>query len=206
VAGARPTGPINPTVDLNVQLVGPLPPSGLIHLVCHPVKVGRRLFVGEVILDSDGVVFARGTATFLNRRILDRPVDGLFNGTAMSALSGSVDEALALHSTGPQTLVLEMTPAVMNYEGGTVQGGIKAMVAEIATEHVLSPAGAFAVTDLDIRYLNRVKAGPLVAVADVVARTRNVAFVRVGLYDGTAADAPLAALATTVGRRLDPSA
>src|SRR5262245_11007844 len=71
VAGSPPTGPINPTIDLRVTLLGPTPSTGAVHLVCRPVKVGRRLFLGETILHTGDVdrPFAHSITTFMNELI-----------------------------------------------------------------------------------------------------------------------------------------
>ena len=52
VAGSPAHAIINPTVDLRVSLLEPAPTSGDIELVCDPVKVGRRLFIGETLLHT----------------------------------------------------------------------------------------------------------------------------------------------------------
>src|ERR1700751_4897134 len=45
VAGSPAHAIINPTIALRVSLLDRAPTSGTIELVCHPVKVGQRLFV-----------------------------------------------------------------------------------------------------------------------------------------------------------------
>src|SRR6478672_9287797 len=69
VAGSPAHAIINPTVDLRVSLLDRAPSSGGIELVCHPVKVGRRLFVGETLLHIGDVTrpFARSLCTFINQ-------------------------------------------------------------------------------------------------------------------------------------------
>jgi acyl-coenzyme A thioesterase PaaI-like protein len=185
VAGMPPTGALTPTVDLNIQLMAPPPSAGTLHAVCLPTKAGRRLFVGEILIDSGEEPFARGTVTFLNQLMPGVHHPDRFNeGSGRQAsLPHSLDDLLEATFSDERTVVVECKPALNNGPGGTVQGGVQATIAEIASEWALSSAGTFAVTDLDIRYLGRVKVGPVAAVADVVMRGEKLAFVRVALTD-----------------------
>jgi acyl-coenzyme A thioesterase PaaI-like protein len=198
VAGTLPTGPINPTVDLNVQLLTPLPPTGGLHLVCHPAKVGRRLFVGEVIVDDGDAVVARGTATFINRP-MGVDFSSVSRLTTPVVSSIAFDDWLMPRFPDERTVVVDKASALVNGPGGTVQGGVQATLAEIASEWVLVPSGRCDVTDLDIRYLNPVRVGPVVAVAHVLGVTDGRAFVRVTLSDA-GDDGAVVALASTVCR------
>jgi acyl-coenzyme A thioesterase PaaI-like protein len=185
VAGMPPTGALTPTVDLNIQLMAPPPSAGTLHAVCLPTKAGRRLFVGEILIDSGGEPFARGSVTFLNQLMPGVHLPGGFNdrdGTA-APLPPSLDDLLEATFPDERTVVVECKPALNNGPGGTVQGGVQATIAEVASEWALSSVGTFAVTDLDIRYLNRVNVGPVSAVAEVMTRDKNLAFVRVALKD-----------------------
>jgi acyl-coenzyme A thioesterase PaaI-like protein len=51
---------------------------------------------------------------------------------------------------------------------GTVQGGVLAVLAELAAESALDQDDPFVITDLDARYLNRVKVGPVEATAEIL--------------------------------------
>ena len=77
VAGSPAHAVINPTVDLRVSLLDRAPSSGVIELVCHPVKIGQRLFVGETLLHTGDVdrPFARSLCTFINTPLPEAIVD-----------------------------------------------------------------------------------------------------------------------------------
>jgi acyl-coenzyme A thioesterase PaaI-like protein len=185
VAGMPPTGALTPTVDLNIQLMAPPPSVGTLHAVCLPTKAGRRLFVGEILIDSGAEPFARGTVTFLNQLMPGVHHPDRFNDRTASQLSlpPSLDDLLEATFPDERTVVVECKPALNNGPGGTVQGGVQATIAELASERALASVGTFVVTDLDIRYLGRVKVGPVAAVADVVTCGEKLAFVRVALLD-----------------------
>ncbi len=196
VAGMPPSGAINPTVDLSIQLMAPAPARAAVHLVCRPAKVGRRLFVGEVMFDSAGVPFARATVTFLNQLMPE--ADPLVLSGPGGRPETSIEERLQSRAKDDRTLVVPLTEATTN-PGGTMQGGLQATVAEMASEWALVCHGQFVVTDLDIRYLGRICAGPLVATGEVVSVNDGSAFVRVELTDE--ADGRLGAVVSTVCRR-----
>ncbi|TDC85102.1 hotdog domain-containing protein [Actinomadura sp. 7K507] len=197
VAGLRPTGTLWPTVDLSVQLVAPLPAEGRIDLVCHPLKTGRRLFVGEVLVHHEGAPLARAVTTFLNQE---------YAGSSGQQREGDVapphdssapfDDWLNPKDADERTILVQRAPAIMN-GSGTIQGGALAIAAELAAERAPEPKGTWAAAELDIRYLGPVLAGPLKATADVVAVQDDRAFVSVRLTDAGADDRPVA-YATTV--------
>ncbi|HZA77179.1 MAG TPA: PaaI family thioesterase [Acidimicrobiales bacterium] len=210
VAGSQPTGPINPTVDLRIQMLSMPSAPGTVRAVCRPLKVGRRLFVGETLMHLDGErePFARSTVTFMNQPMRFQPTSAPQLRPAMTG--SSFDELLAARYIDQHTVAVDPRPALGNSRG-TVQGGVQALVAELASEWALAPRGRFAVTDLEIRYLNRVKGGPLVARAEVLsaasggragsAGSGDVA-VRVPLTDGGAGDR-LVSLVSATCRRCD---
>jgi acyl-coenzyme A thioesterase PaaI-like protein len=59
--------------------------------------------------------------------------------------------------------LVELAPhaEVANDRHGTILGGVVAMLAELAAESLFAEVGPVVVTDLDVRFLNRVKVGPL---------------------------------------------
>ena len=200
VAGMPATGALTPTVDLSIQLMAPVPSHGLVHLVCHPAKVGRQLFIGEVAIDVDGTPIARSLVTFLNRKMPGFGPEGFGPRNGPRATT-SIDEALSARPRDDRTLLVDRTDLITNGPVGTVQGGMQATIAEITSEWALARSGAFAVTDLDIRYLSRIQEGPVVATADVVSMDGAIAYVRVALTD--AADPErLSATVWTVCRRV----
>ena len=98
-----------------------------------------------------------------------------------------------------RTLELKPTPELGNGPVGTVQGGAQALLAELAGEHVLG-AGA-EVVDLEIRYLDRLRVGPLRAVASRVGRAGALDAVRVRLSDAGAGDRLVSAASLWVRAR-----
>jgi acyl-coenzyme A thioesterase PaaI-like protein len=163
VAGIPVDGPINPTIDLRVTLVGPPPARGAIDLVCRPVKVGRRLFLGEVVLHAEGddQPFARAFATFLNRSISIPEQMDFRNAGPNPVTFASYDEMLDLRSIGTldaPAFALDNHDGIAN-SSGVITGGAQALMAEIAAEHVLTADREWAGVELDLRYVNGVKAG-----------------------------------------------
>lgn len=187
VAGNPVDGPINPTIDLRVTIIATPPSVGAVELACRPIKVGRRLFVGEVLAHAEGqeAPFARALATFMNRRV--GIASTLYNRPADSQPSpfGSYDEILALRSTGTldgPIFELENHDGVTN-SGGVISGGAQALMAEIAAERVLPAERTWIGIELDIRYLNRLKRGPLVATPERQALLGNDLWVRVPMME-----------------------
>jgi acyl-coenzyme A thioesterase PaaI-like protein len=183
VVGSPETGPINPTVDLNVQAFDHVPMEKVL-MLGRTLKAGRTLFVGEVEFSADGddAPFARSTATFMNQPMELAPRRPPTREEAARAVGPHVDELLGTRVLDERTLELDPRPALSNGPGTTVNGGVLALFAEVATEHALG-GGSLAVTDLDIRFLNRVKAGPVQARADIVAAAFDHVAVRVRLTD-----------------------
>ena len=70
VAGSQPGGPVNPTVDMRIELLGRVTPSK-VRLSCEVLKAGRTLLVGETRLfaDDDAAPFSCSMITFMNRRM-----------------------------------------------------------------------------------------------------------------------------------------
>ncbi|HXY93821.1 MAG TPA: PaaI family thioesterase [Acidimicrobiia bacterium] len=184
VAGSLPSGPVNPTVDLRVSLIGRPPATGTISLVCHPAKVGRRLFVGETLLHTgdERRPFARATTTFMNELIPG--VTGVGPPTAPVG-APSFDDLLRPRAGDRGAVEVDPHPWVSNGVGGTIQGGALALLAEIAAERAVEDAtGEVAeVVDLDIRYVNRVRAGPVAASAEASPREFGDFLVRVAITD-----------------------
>jgi acyl-coenzyme A thioesterase PaaI-like protein len=181
VAGFPPTGPINPTVDLRVSLLARPPSAGTIFLVCHPAKVGRRLFVGETIVHTGDATqpFARSTVTFMNQPMAH---EGMGAPPPEAIGAASFDDMLRPRFRDARTVEMDAHPWVSNGPAGTIQGGAQALLAEIAAERALEPQQLSAV-DLDIRFLNRMRSGPVAATAEVSPGDLDGAFVRVAVTD-----------------------
>src|ERR1700728_725859 len=171
VAGSRPTGPINPTVDLHLQVMA-LVPMSAVRFRCEVLRSGRRLFVGETRLYADAWAepFGRSVVTFINKPpafALDAPT---IARSLTPPLRVHIDELLGVRDVDDTTIEIDPIPRLSNGPGGTLQGGVVALLGELATEHALSKSPV-AVTDLDIRYLNPVRVGPVRARAEVLSDT-----------------------------------
>jgi acyl-coenzyme A thioesterase PaaI-like protein len=182
IAGNPPTGPINPTVDLRLRLLSTPPASGLIDFECRVVKTGRRLFVAEAFLyaHGSGAPFGRSAITFMNQPL---PAPAGFEPRFPPAVAVPFDELVGARHLGQGTVAVDLRPGLSNGPGGTVQGGVQAYLADLASERVLAADGRFVATDLEIRYLNRVRAGPLMARAEVLSRRDSEAELRVPLTE-----------------------
>jgi acyl-coenzyme A thioesterase PaaI-like protein len=171
VAGSPPPGAINPTVDLGVSLLARAPSSGTIHFVCRPAKVGRRLFVGETLMDAGDPdrPFARSLCTFMNELIPDAQMHAMRPTVYLGA--PSFDDALHPRFVDDSTVEMDAHPSVCNGPSGTIQGGAQSLLAEIAAERALAACGdgEYRVVDLDIRFLNRVRTGPVAATAEILS-------------------------------------
>jgi acyl-coenzyme A thioesterase PaaI-like protein len=150
-----------------------------VHLVCDVLRAGRTLFVAETRLyaDPDEVAFARSIVTFMNRRMV---WDGSEPQRDWAGEITHIDDVLAPRFLGPGAVEIDVVPTLINGRGGTVQGGVLALLAELATESALAAQGRFAVADLDIRYLNRVKVGPVRAVAELTGEGASVRIIDAG--------------------------
>ncbi len=183
VAGSPAHAIINPTVDLRVTLLAPAPTTGAIELVTYPVKSGRLLFIGETLLHTGDPAqpFARSVCTFMNK-----PLDTERTGIFPVGQLGAPHYDASLRVTEPEPGVFEMDnhEIVRNGANGTVQGGAQALLAELTGERALESVatregGEFMAVDLEIRYLNRVKEGPVRAHAEIVPSTLDGPWVRV---------------------------
>ena len=191
VAGSPAHAIINPTVDLRVTLLSPAPTSGVIELVTYPVKSGRLLFIGETLLHTGdpALPFARSVCTFMNKP-LDTDRTGIFPVGHLGA--PHYDASLRVSEPEPGVFEMDNHEIVRNGANGTVQGGAQALLAEVAGERALElnddVTGEHEAIDLEIRYLNRVKEGPVRAHAEIVPSTLDGPWVRVATTEPPAAD------------------
>lgn len=201
VGGMRHDGPLTPTVDINLQVLAPPAPGTTLRVVCHPTKMGRRLFVGEVLMHAGDAVVARAVLTFVNKVYAGPWPSAPAEPPDFSSLP-PLEERLDARYPDDRTVLVERRPGITNGSQGSIQGGVQAIVAELACERVLAAGGDgdMAVTDLDIRYLRPVLHGPLAATADVIGRAADRAYVRVGLAD-RGGDARPIGVVTAVCRR-----
>jgi acyl-coenzyme A thioesterase PaaI-like protein len=163
IAGQPPMGAITPTTDISVHL-GRLQPMASVHLVSRVRKAGRLLVVCEVHLmaDDETEPFALCLSTFMNRLL---PRVGPGARPQAPALSQPLDRRIGARVHAPGTVELAPSPDLNNDHHGTILGGVMAILAELAAESLFVATGPVVVTDLDVRFLNRVKVGPAVAVA-----------------------------------------
>jgi acyl-coenzyme A thioesterase PaaI-like protein len=204
VAGHCPNGPVGPTLDLRVQVLSPGPSSGSVHLVCRPLRVGKRLIVSETLVYAGaprGEPFARALSTFMNNPFGDDVLMGPKPLLGMNATS--FDTFLGYRIRDTESVELDPQLRLANGPQGTVQGGVQALLAEIAAEHALGDGVAHVATDLDIRYLNKVEAGPVVATAQRVASADAALRARVTLRDAGHGDRIISYVAVTLEPALE---
>lgn len=188
VAGHVPNGAHGPTVDLRVELFGVVPITGDITLTARPLRVGKRLIVADIeFASAGGVVFGHATTTFINNEL---PVSYRETNPSVPEFgAANPDEFISATRRPDGAFELPVTDAIANGPQGTIQGGVQALLAEIAADHVLADAAGTperrsTATDLDIRYLGRLPVGPMVATPTVVSRDDAGGHVTVRLTDG----------------------
>jgi acyl-coenzyme A thioesterase PaaI-like protein len=203
VAGSPAHGVINPTVDLRVSVLSRPPSGGIVHLVCRPIKIGRRLFVGETILHTGDVErpFARSMCTFVNQ-LLPEASQTREHVPVGPLGAESYDESLLLRETASGEFEMDAHEAVRNGIAGTIQGGVQALLAELAGERALADRGDHEIVDLEIRYLNRVRTGPVVATGEVLPGALDGVCVRVPIHE-PGPDARIVSLASLLCRPVD---
>jgi len=194
VSGQPESGPVTPTTDLSVHQVR-VRPMEWVNLAATVLKAGASLLFVQTMLtaDDEREPFATSLATFMTRPVerLDRP----------EPVDVRLDQPFAAR-IGAEVLapgVVEMAPRadILNAFHGTVQGGILATLGELAAESLWAADEAHLVTDLDIRFLNRVKVGPVRATARRVVAGRGGEVVDVTLHDAGDAMRPVAHVSTT---------
>lgn len=198
VGGHVPDGPLGPTIDLRVELWDRPPSHGHVHLLGRPLRAGKRFVVAETLLASsrDGAPFGRATTTFMHERVGD-PVSN--NGHPLEPMAeSSFDEFLGATVRDARSLVLEPVERIANGQQHTVQGGVQALFAEVAADHLLRRDVPLAATDLDIRFLSRLRVGPLVAIVDELPAADGTVRARVTIADGGDGDKTVSSVALTM--------
>lgn len=163
------------TLDLSVRVLGPA--VGLIDVEARVLKTGRNTTVAETLFrvgGADGELVALSWSTFVAS---PRPSDVIevpplsFRRYGPSRLRAPLADQVGCRIVAPGVAEVDRTPYVMN-PAGTVQGGIIALLAELATESL--PVVDGVVNELDVRYLSATRVGPArataVAVGDRTAR------------------------------------
>jgi acyl-coenzyme A thioesterase PaaI-like protein len=169
VGGSPATGPLTPTIELRFQLLAEAPSEGDVRLEARPLKVGRRLWIGEVGLyaGASQEMFARCEFSFMNQSVAGLaegqvPVRRHHSGTPALPVS-DFDELFAMRQRGDGSTEMDAHEAVRNGAVGTIQGGAQATMVEVTAERALATRGAHVVSDLHVRYLSTLKVGPAVA-------------------------------------------
>lgn len=191
VIGGSPAHAIlNPTVDLRVSLIEPLPSSGKLELVCRPVRIGRRLFVGETIVHTgdESEPCARGICTFINRPIEGLTHDGLVPDGSLGV--DCYDDLFDVREPSVGVFELDNDPVIGNPHSGTIQGGAQTLLAELVAERVLEREHdrEYEVVDVDVRYLSGLRTPAIRARAEVLGATLERHFVRVPMTEADAGE------------------
>jgi acyl-coenzyme A thioesterase PaaI-like protein len=181
VGGSPSTGILTPTIDLRLQLLQRAPTAGDVLLEARPIKVGRRIWTGEVLCYGPDL-FARGEYSFMNSH-LSGAARYPPPKSAKPLPAPSFDELFQMRALDDGTIEMDAHEAVRNGIAGTIQGGAQATMAEVAAERALSGQGDHAVWDLSVRYLNALKEGPAVARAEVLPGDGTNPVVRVSITD-----------------------
>ncbi|MFP3899205.1 MAG: hotdog domain-containing protein [Acidimicrobiia bacterium] len=162
----QPRVPI--TLELDVHLHAPPHDLDRVHLRGRLAKVGRTVVVPSVdVLDGDGRRLGFGAASFVvapdpSLRMPDRAgIDGRSPGAAR--LRVPLAERVGIEHRGPGTVVLPRRAESLN-ASNTVNGGLLALAVE---EAALSLTPGATLASLALRYLQPVRVGPAVAVAEV---------------------------------------
>ncbi len=113
----------------------------------------------------------------------------------------SYDDSLMVSEPQPGVYEMDAHEAVRNGPAGTIQGGAQALLAELAGERALEARGDHEIFDLEIRYLNRVRTGPVRAAGEVLPGERAGVVVRVPIVE-PGAEERIVSLTTIGGQRV----
>jgi acyl-coenzyme A thioesterase PaaI-like protein len=175
VMGSPPSGSMNPTVDLQLRLLGE-PRSGMVHFRARTLRLGRMLYVGEAELTQDGHdgLLGVGLGTFLNQQVPFPDRIDLEDLEPYSLPAGA-------RRTGPGTFDLA---ADTHTPQGTVPGADLGLFAEMAARDVLgTEGGPVAVDEFEVRFLHKVKGERIRSTATVLGTRGDATTVRVDLVD-----------------------
>lgn len=171
VAGHMELGAVGPTIDLRMQLFSRPPAEGRIHIYSRPLRIGSRLIVSETELrgDDDVEPFARCITTFMNNVVSG----GFPKGPRLTPIMAetSFDAFLGHQPRDETSFELHPVARLTNGMKATVQGGAQSLLAELTAEHVLGRGHRLAATDLDVRFLNPMRVGPVVAAVEPIDNT-----------------------------------
>jgi acyl-coenzyme A thioesterase PaaI-like protein len=181
VIGSPPSGPLNPTVDLQVRLLSP-PRPGTIRFSARTLRLGRTLYVGEAEMRNgeDVEPFGIGLGTFMNQPVPfpDRATYPSASSGGAATLDPRYSHLTRARRIGYGTLEVD---ADINTPQGTVPGATIGQLAELATMDLVG--SEIIVEELDVRFLHKVKVGPLRASAALIGRQGESMTTRVEIVD-----------------------
>jgi acyl-coenzyme A thioesterase PaaI-like protein len=153
------------TLELDVHLYRPAPAAGMIRGVGRMAKAGRSVFVASVEFTTErGEPVAIGAGSFM---AAPDPAARLRTGSDAPQADGRLAmpfaERAGCERRGPGVAVLPRSEDGLN-SANSVNGGLIALAAE---EAALSLAPGDTLCSLGLRYLQAVRAGPVVASARV---------------------------------------
>jgi acyl-coenzyme A thioesterase PaaI-like protein len=145
------------TLDLTARVVGDVSGDRL-DIVGRVLKQGRTTIVAETEFrhPATGSVVALSHATFVAS---PRPQDVIGpmapTRASVNALSRPIAEELGMRVLAPGVVAVERRTYV-NQPSGTLQGGVVAVLAEVAAETLTGAR----VSELEVRYLSAIRVGP----------------------------------------------
>jgi acyl-coenzyme A thioesterase PaaI-like protein len=178
VTGSPPSGPMNPTVDLQVRLFAPAR-MGLIRFTARTLRLGRTLYVGEAEMrhGSEEQPFGLAVATFVNQPISVPDLPESARNATGGKLEG-IGRLTGFQRIGPGCLELGVD---LRTPQGTVPGATLGLLVEAAATNLLGPESR--VNELDVRFLNKVRVGPIRATATALGHRDHDTTVRVDIVD-----------------------
>jgi acyl-coenzyme A thioesterase PaaI-like protein len=195
VMGSPPSGILNPTVDLQLKLFA-VPKRGLVHFRARTLRLGRTFYVGEAEMrhDPGEEPFGIGVSTFMNQPIPfpDRTFPREHSSNGGPATGPVFGRHLGARRLGPGRFELDATNDTPQ---GTVPGTTLGRLAELAVTDLLTtsrdanpdlgpaPGRNITTEELDVRFLNKVKVGPIRTESQVVGRRGDTTTVRVEVTD-----------------------
>jgi acyl-coenzyme A thioesterase PaaI-like protein len=196
IAGHAPVGGIGPTLDLRLQVFSAPPTTGRFYVDTRTLRAGRNFVVAESSLrgDDSSAVFARAVTTFMNNS-MGSAFDGVPPIPPMAA--ASFEEFLGYTVRDERTLEL-VAHSGITIGPGVVQGGAQALLAEVAAEHALGGGRRLVANDLEIRFLSRLKVGPMIATAEPIVADDGLLRARVTLSDDGDDNKPVAFVSVTL--------
>jgi acyl-coenzyme A thioesterase PaaI-like protein len=165
VVALAPRVPV--TLELDVHLFRPAPGDGVVRGVGRTVKAGRSVFVASVEFTSGlGEPVAVGAGSFMaapDPAVTMRARPGAGPPPPDGRLTMPFAERAGCERQRPGVAVLPRSEDGLN-SANTVNGGLIALAAE---EAVLSLAPGASLCSLGLRYLQAIRAGPVVATARI---------------------------------------